>query len=144
EISCQTVVIATGVAYRQLKLEGADRLTGAGLYYGAATTNAILHRGAQVAVVGGGNSAGQAAVHLSRYAERVHLIIRAGTNSAMSQYLIDQIDAIDTIEVHLGTSVTGLDGGDRLKGISLETPNGPMELPATACFVFIGQQPRTD
>jgi thioredoxin reductase (NADPH) len=144
EVSCQAVVISTGVAYRQLQLDGADRLAGAGLYYGAATTDAILHRGAQVAVVGGGNSAGQAAVHLSRYAERVHLIIRGGALSGMSQYLIDQIAAIPTIEVRTNASVSAIHGSERLEGITLETTNGPMELPLGACFIFIGQQPHTD
>ena len=144
EVSCQAVVISTGVAYRQLRLDGADRLAGAGLYYGAATTDAILHRGAQVAVVGGGNSAGQAAVHLSRYAERVHLVVRGGTLSGMSQYLIDQIAEIPTIEVRTGTSVTAVHGSERLEGITLKTADGPMELPVSACFIFIGQQPHTD
>ncbi len=144
EVSCQAVIVATGVSYRQLTLEGADRLAGAGLYYGAATTDAIVHRGAQVGVVGGGNSAGQAAVHLSRFAERVHLFVRTDALSGMSQYLIDQIAAIPQISVHTRTSVAALHGGDRLVGISVEGPEGPMELPVTACFIFIGQRPRTE
>ena len=144
EVSCQAVIIATGVSYRQLTLDGADRLAGAGLYYGAATTDAILHRGAQVAVVGGGNSAGQAAVHLSRFAERVHLFVRGGELSGMSQYLVDQIAEIPLVSVHTRSSVTALHGTERLDGITVEGPDGPMELPVTACFIFIGQRPRTD
>ena len=144
EVSCQAVIIATGVSYRQLTLDGADRLAGAGLYYGAATTDAILHRGAQVAVVGGGNSAGQAAVHLSRFAERVHLFVRGGELSGMSQYLVDQIAEIPLVSVHTRSSVTALHGNERLDGITVEGPDGPMELPVTACFIFIGQRPRTD
>ena len=87
EISCQTALVATGVSYRQLDLPRAAELAGAGIYYGAATTEAVLYRDAEVGVMGGGNSAGQAAVHLSRYAKRVVLIIRGPENSGMSQYL---------------------------------------------------------
>ena len=76
EVSCQAVVVATGVSYRQLEVPGAAELSGAGVYYGAATTEAILYRDAEVAVIGAGNSAGQAAAHLSRFARRVHLVVR--------------------------------------------------------------------
>ena len=94
DVSCQTVVVATGVSYRQLDVPGAAELAGAGIYYGAATTEAVLYRDQEVGVVGGGNSAGQAAVYLSRFAKRVLLMVRTPELSGMSQYLIDQIAAM--------------------------------------------------
>ncbi|MGH2445916.1 MAG: FAD-dependent oxidoreductase, partial [Candidatus Limnocylindria bacterium] len=100
ELSCQTVVIATGVAYRQLDVPGAAELAGRGVYYGAATTEAILYRDAVVGVIGAGNSAGQAVVHLSRYASRVHLLARGGDiGESMSAYLVEQIGSLDNVEV---------------------------------------------
>ncbi len=104
EISCQTALVATGVSYRQLDLPNAAELAGAGIYYGSATAEAVLFRETEVAVLGGGNSAGQAAVHLSRYATRVILVIRGPENSGMSQYLIDQMAAIPNIEVRLSSA----------------------------------------
>ncbi len=144
ELSCQAVVVATGVAYRTLALDGAERLAGAGIYYGAATTEAVLYRDAEVAVAGGGNSAGQAAVHLARYAARVHLVVRGGALAAMSQYLVDQIAALDNVEVHLGCEVAAIRGERHLEAVTLRGPGGEEERPVMALFVFIGQQPRTD
>jgi thioredoxin reductase (NADPH) len=144
EISCQTVVVATGVSYRQLELPKAAELAGAGIYYGAATTEAVLYRDAEVGVVGGGNSAGQAAVYLSRYAKRVLVVVRTGELSNMSQYLIEQMEAIPNIEVRLKCSVTEVRGEGHLAGATLTGPEGPEELALSALFVFIGQQPRTD
>jgi thioredoxin reductase (NADPH) len=144
EISCQTVVVATGVSYRQLELPRAAQLAGAGIYYGAATTEAVLYRDAEVGVVGGGNSAGQAAVHLSRYATRVLLIVRGGELSGMSQYLIDQIAAVPNIEVRLGSSVSEVRGETHLAGATIRGPEGDEEVDVAALFIFIGQQPRTE
>jgi thioredoxin reductase (NADPH) len=144
EISCQTVVVATGVSYRQLDLPRAAELAGAGIYYGAATTEAVLYRDAEVGVLGGGNSAGQAAVYLSRYATRVLLIIRGPENSGMSQYLIDQMAAIKNIEVRLSSSITEVRGETHLSGATLTGPDGSEELDLAALFIFIGQQPRTE
>jgi thioredoxin reductase (NADPH) len=144
EISCQTVVVATGVSYRQLELPKAAELAGAGIYYGAATTEAVLYRDAEVGVVGGGNSAGQAAVYLSRYAKRVLVIVRTGELSNMSQYLIEQMEAISNIEIRLRCSVTEVRGEGHLAGATLTGPEGPEELALSALFVFIGQQPRTE
>jgi len=144
DVSCQTVVVATGVAYRQLEVPGAAELAGAGVYYGAATTEAVLYRGRQVGVVGGGNSAGQAAVYLSRFAERVVLMVRTPALSAMSQYLIDQMAAIPNIEIRYETSVTAAHGESHLSSVTITGPGGEEELPLSAVFVFIGQQPRTD
>ena len=144
EISCQTALVATGVSYRQLDLPRAAELAGAGIYYGSATAEAVLYRETEVAVLGGGNSAGQAAVHLSRYAKRVILVIRGPENSGMSQYLIDQMAAIPNIEVRLSSSITEVRGETHLAGATLTGPDGPEELDVAALFVFIGQQPRTD
>ncbi|HET9541198.1 MAG TPA: FAD-dependent oxidoreductase [Candidatus Limnocylindria bacterium] len=144
EISCQTALVATGVSYRQLDLPRAAELAGAGIYYGSATAEAVLFRETEVAVLGGGNSAGQAAVHLSRYATRVILVIRGPENSGMSQYLIDQMAAIPNIEVRLSSGITEVRGETHLSGAILTGPDGPEELDVAALFVFIGQQPRTD
>ncbi|HYM51952.1 MAG TPA: FAD-dependent oxidoreductase [Candidatus Dormibacteraeota bacterium] len=144
EISCQTVVVATGVSYRQLGLPKAAELAGAGIYYGAATTEAVLYRDADVGVIGGANSAGQAAVYLSRFAHRVLLIVRSGDLDGMSQYLIEQIAAIPNIEVRLSSSVTEVRGEGHLTGASVAGPEGSEELDLAALFVFIGQQPRTE
>lgn len=149
EISCQTVVIATGVDYRQLDIPGAAELAGAGLFYGAAVTEAVLFRDLEVGVVGGGNSAGQAAMYLSSFAKRVLLMVRTPALSSMSQYLIDQIAACPNIEVRYQTSVSAVMGNGHLSAASLmcDRGDGPPTtetLPVAALFVFIGQQPRTD
>jgi thioredoxin reductase (NADPH) len=144
EISCQTIVVASGVSYRQLELPRAAELAGAGIYYGAATTEAVLYRDAEVGVVGGGNSAGQAAVHLSRYAKRVLVLIRTSQNSGMSQYLIDQMAAISNIEVRLSSSISEVRGETHLTGATVAGPEGEEEVAVAALFIFIGQQPRTE
>ena len=144
ELSCQVVVVATGVAYRQLEVPGAAQLAGRGVYYGAATTEAVLYRGEVVGIIGGGNSAGQAAVHLSRYARQVHLLVR-GTDleATMSTYLIEQIASIDNVEVHRQCEVKAFKGADHLEGATFISPQGDLDIDMAAAFVFIGQQPRT-
>ncbi|HET8571203.1 MAG TPA: FAD-dependent oxidoreductase [Candidatus Limnocylindria bacterium] len=145
ELSCQSVVIASGVSYRQLDLPGVEALVGAGIFYGASTSEAVLYRDLEVGVMGGGNSAGQAAVYLSRFARAVHLVVRGPDLAAgMSQYLVDQIAAIDNIEVHLRTTLRAVEGTDRLSCVQLDTADGERELPLTALFVTIGQRPRTE
>jgi thioredoxin reductase (NADPH) len=150
EISCHAVVIASGVSYRQLTIPGAAELAGAGLYYGAAVTEAVLYRDLEVGVVGGGNSAGQAAVYLARFAKRVVLMVRTPELSAMSQYLIDQIADIPNIEVRYQTEVTACVAGEgHLASATLTCRIPDAEptsetLPLSALFVFIGQQPRTE
>ncbi len=146
ELSCQSVIVATGVSYRQLKIPNADRLAGAGIYYGAATTEAVLYRGLDVGVVGGGNSAGQAVVYLSRFARHVTLLVRGETVTAtMSQYLIDQMEALPNVEIRLKTQVVAVDGERELERATLQGPDGAeAETALSALFVFIGQSPRTD
>ena len=144
EISCQAVVIASVVEYRQLEVPGAAELAGRGVYYGAATTEAVLYRDAPVAVIGGGNSAGQAAVHLARYASGVQLVARgADIADTMSAYLVEQLRAIDTVEIHLRCEARAFRGTEHLEGATFSSPDGEFEIPVAAAFVFIGQQPRT-
>jgi thioredoxin reductase (NADPH) len=145
ELSCQTVVVATGVSYRQLDVPGAAELAGAGVYYGAATTEAVLYRDTEVGIIGGGNSAGQAAVHLARYATRVHVFVRGPDLTAtMSRYLIDQLEALDNVLLHPRTTTIGVAGDRHLERATFQAPDGEIELELAALFVFIGQQPRTD
>lgn len=144
ELSCQAAVVASGVTYRRLEVSGADALAGAGVYYGAATTEAVLYRDAEVAVIGAGNSAGQAAVHLSRFASRVHLVVRGNdVGAAMSAYLVDEIAALPTVDVHTGTEIRTVAGATHLEHATFATGTRGFELPVSAIFVFVGQQPRT-
>jgi thioredoxin reductase (NADPH) len=147
ELTSQALLIATGVAYRQLQLPHADQLSGAGLYYGSAMTEALACRGSNVYIVGGANSAGQAAVHLARYAGTVTLVVRGRSLSAsMSRYLIDQITETPNIRVRACTQVTALHGTMRLEAITvLDLNSGETEtLPTPALFVFIGAEPNTE
>jgi thioredoxin reductase (NADPH) len=144
ELSCQSVVVSTGVSYRQLDLPNAAKLAGAGIYYGAATTEAVLYRDTEVGVVGGGNSAGQAAVYLSRYAKQVYLMVRGEALTQMSQYLIDQMEAIPNIQVCTQTQIAEVRGDTHLAGVTVKAPDGGRDLDLAAMFVFIGQQPRTE
>jgi thioredoxin reductase (NADPH) len=144
ELSCQTVVIASGVSYRQLDMPGVPELVGAGIFYGASTSEAVLYRDLEVGVLGGGNSAGQAAVYLSRFASHVHVIVRGPDLGGMSQYLVDQIAAIPSIVVHTGSALRSVAGDGRLSAVRLGTADGDHDLPLAALFVTIGQRPRTD
>jgi thioredoxin reductase (NADPH) len=147
ELSCLAAVVATGVSYRQLQLPNADRLAGAGIYYGGSTTEAILYRDLDVAVVGGGNSAGQAAVYLSRFAKSVKVLVRGPDLTAtMSQYLIEQMGALPNVRVQPNVQIVAVDGDHQLERITLEkmTDKSREEFSASALFVFIGQTPRTD
>jgi thioredoxin reductase (NADPH) len=145
ELSCQTIVISTGVSYRQLELPGVSPLVGAGIFYGASISEAVLYRDLEVGVMGGGNSAGQAAVYLARFAKRVNLILRGESLAAgMSQYLVDQLEALPNVQVRTGSSLAAVEGGARLAGIRLKTAQGEEEVPVSALFVTIGQRPRTE
>jgi len=147
QVVSRSVVIATGVSYRRLDVPGLDALLGAGVFYGATVTEAPGVSGRTVFVVGGANSAGQAAVHLARYASRVTLLVRAGGLAAsMSAYLIREIQAAPNIDVRLGTEVVGVHGTGRLEGLTLrESASGAEEtLAADALFILIGAEPHTD
>lgn len=143
----KAVVITTGVDYRRLPAAGADDFTGAGVYYGAAMTEAHACRNKQVYIIGGGNSAGQGAVYLSQFAEKVTILIRKpDLTSSMSSYLIDQIDAIDNIEVRGRRQVVEATGTDRLEHILVEDLDRREQErhQADALFIFIGARPYTD
>jgi thioredoxin reductase (NADPH) len=147
EVSCHALLVATGVSYRKLDVPGIDQLTGAGVYYGAAMTEAISCRDENVFIVGGANSAGQAAMYFARYARRVVMLVRGGSlNKGMSQYLVDQIEKTPAIEVRLHASVAAVHGEESLQGIDVrDAGTGAVEtFPASALFIFIGAQPRTD
>lgn len=147
EVAARALLVATGVSYRMLHVPGADRLAGSGLYYGAALTEALAVRGGHALVVGGGNSAGQAAVYLARFAERVTVLVRGpGLAATMSQYLIAQIAETPNIAVRYRQEVTALYGGSHLEAATVTSPDtGEAEdVQAEALFVFIGAAPRTD
>lgn len=147
EIVTRSVIITTGVDYRKLPAEGVEGFTGAGIYYGAATTEAGAVKGKQVYIVGGGNSAGQGAVYLSKFAEKVNILIRReDLRATMSSYLIDQIDNIDNIEVLGRRQVLKACGEGHLERLVIEDMEAKtsFEVPAGALFIFIGAKPATD
>ncbi|HZX39171.1 MAG TPA: FAD-dependent oxidoreductase [Streptomyces sp.] len=147
EISAETVLLSTGVAYNRLQTPGAEKYEGAGLYYGAATTESSACISQHVFIVGGANSAGQAAVHFAKYAAQVTILVRAQSLSAsMSQYLIDEIARTPNIEVRERTTVQELRGGDHLERIVLHdaATGEDTEVPCRFMFTFIGARPRTE
>ena len=147
EIAGHTVILATGVSYRMLDAPGLTDLSGRGVFYGAATTEGPACRSQDVYIVGGANSAGQAAMYFARYADRVVLLVRGKSlDSSMSRYLIDQIDRVPNIEVRTCTEVVEGAGGEHLETLTLRNNlTGESEtVPASWLFVFIGAAPRTD
>ena len=147
EISCHALLLAMGVQWRTLDVPGIDRLRGAGVYYGGGTSEAISCKGESVYVIGGANSAGQAAMHFSKFAQKVIMLVRGPSLAAtMSHYLIEQIEETPNIEVWPRTSLVGVQGDSRLTGISIQcSPSGETkDLPATSLFIFIGALPRTE
>lgn len=147
ELSCKALLIATGVSVRELNAPGINNLTGAGVYYGAAMTEAAYYRGEQIFTVGGANSAGQAAMYFARYAGRVTMLVRSSVlEKGMSQYLVDQIRATENIEVLTRTSVVEVGGQDRLETLTLKhIDTGQIEtVPAAALFIFVGAAPHTE
>jgi thioredoxin reductase (NADPH) len=147
EISCHALMIATGVQWRRLDAPGIDRLQGAGVYYGGGTTEALSCKGETVYVVGGANSAGQAAINFSKYAERVVILVRGESlSSTMSQYLIDQIQETANIQLWTHASVSEVHGDTHLEEISVlcSDTNKVERVPASSMFIFIGALPRTD
>jgi thioredoxin reductase (NADPH) len=146
EVSCHALVVATGVSYRKLGVPGIDRLTDAGVYYGAAMTEAMACKGEDVYLVGGANSAGQAAMYFARYASRVILLVRGDSLfKGMSRYLVDQISQTPNIEVRLHASVAGVHGAEHLEAIDVaDASSGKVEtVPTRSLFIFIGAEPRT-
>jgi len=145
-LSANCVLVASGVSYRQLDAPGFPELTGAGIYYGAALAEAKSCQDQHVVVIGGANSAGQAAVYFSGYADRVTMLCRGDSlERSMSHYLIEQLATLENVTVRTRTSAVGAEGdGGRLRALNVRGPDGDSELPADACFVFIGASPRTD
>jgi thioredoxin reductase (NADPH) len=147
EISGHAVILATGVSYRPLEAQGVADLTGRGVYYGSAATEAPSCAGSDVYIVGGANSAGQAAVFFSRHARSVHVVVRGDSlERSMSYYLIQQLAAIDNVVVHTGTEVVGAHGGEHLERLTLHDSKAGARstVPAGHLFVFIGAEPRTE
>ena len=147
EIGAKSLLIATGVAYRKLDVPGLERLQGAGVYYGAAMTEAASCKDEDVFIVGGANSAGQAAMYFSNYARRVVMLVRGSSLAAgMSQYLVEQIRQTTNIHVELNSQVTEAFGTERLEAISIlcSTSGETQKVPAVSLFIFIGAAPQTE
>lgn len=147
ELCCKSMLIATGVSYRKLKAKGIEGLTGAGIYYGAAMSEGESVRDKGVYIIGGANSAGQAAMYFSRFAQRVTMLVRGESlSNSMSQYLIDQIEGTDNIEVLTKTQIEEAVGSARLEELVLACNGGETKktVPAAALFIFIGARPHTD
>ncbi len=145
ELTCHVCLIATGVSYCRLDVPGEERFSGAGMYYGAGLTESRNCADEDIYIVGGANSAGQAAMHFSRYAAKVRMLIRGESlERSMSKYLIDQIAATPNIIVEPGTEVMSLSGDTHLECLTLKTPRGEETRAANSLFVFIGAAPKTD
>ena len=146
EISCHALVISSGVSYRKLDAPGLDRFTGAGVYYGASMSEARSCQGEHVFIVGGANSAGQAAVYFAEFAGKVTMLIRSGSlEKGMSRYLVDQIRETENIEVRTNSTVAGVNGEDSLESVTVKNSETVEEetLAGTSLFIFIGAEPRT-
>jgi thioredoxin reductase (NADPH) len=146
EVSCHALLVATGVQWRKLDAPGVERLTGAGIYYGAAMTEAMSTRDEEVYVVGGANSAGQAAMYFSKYARRVVILVRGSSLAAsMSQYLINQLKETANIQIEFNSSIVEAHGEDHLEAISVHctVTNEVNKVPANSLFIMIGAAPNT-
>lgn len=147
QVSARAVVLASGVSYRRLGVPDLEALTGAGVFYGASVSEAHALTGLRAVVVGGGNSAGQAVMHLQRYCERVTLVVRsASLGAGMSKYLSDAVEAAPGVEVRTDSEVVGGGGDGRLQQVSIRNRSTREDdlLPADGLFIMIGAVPRTD
>jgi thioredoxin reductase (NADPH) len=145
EIASHVVLLALGVQYRKLQIPGADQLTGRGIYYGAALVEAASCKDEEVCVVGGANSAGQAALHFAKFACKVTMLVRGtGLSATMSKYLIDEIERTSNIELVTQTEIIGAEGQDHLEFLCLKGPKGEYRTEASSLFVFIGAEPGVD
>jgi thioredoxin reductase (NADPH) len=145
EIKSKSLVITSGVNYRKLESKGVHELTGAGIYYGAAMTEASACCDKDVYIIGGGNSAGQAAMYIANYATKVHIVIRRESlKSSMSQYLIDQIDKTNNIEILPFSEIVEAKGDGHLEKLIIKTKENLNEVDAAALFIFIGAKPYTE
>jgi thioredoxin reductase (NADPH) len=146
KLRTRCILIATGVSYRRLDLPRFRDYEGAGVYYAATEMEARLCRGDDVAVVGAGNSAGQAIVYLSRYARTVHVIVRGDDlGTSMSRYLVDRVEHIENVVIHRRATVSAVEGNGHLTGISVRNGSGQeTRLSTPALFMFIGADPNTN
>jgi thioredoxin reductase (NADPH) len=145
EIASKAIVVATGMTMRTLEIPGYEKFTSAGLFYGAAIAEASTYRDRPVFVIGGANSAGQAAMMFSRYSSTVTVVVRGKSiEERMSQYLVDQIRATPNIEVLVGTQIVEMRGATRLDQIVLKTGDEIVERECAAVFVFVGARPHSD
>src|SRR5258706_1693868 len=147
ELRCHALLLACGVSYCKLDVPGIDALTGAGVYYGASIAEAMSCSNEDVYIVGGGNSAGQAAIYFAKYARHVTMLVRDDSLAKdMSKYLIDQIEHTNTIEVKTYTRVVAVEGTTHLESITIvnDQTHEETRLPATSLFIFIGMEPHTD
>jgi len=147
EISCHALLLAMGVQWRTLDVPGVERLQGSGVYYGGGTSEALACKGETVYIIGGANSAGQAAMHFSKFAEKVVMLVRGESLAAtMSHYLIEQIEKTANIELWPKTAVVEVHGEARLSDITIQrvVTGEKLKLPASSLFIFIGAQPRTE
>jgi len=144
-IRTRCVLVASGVEYRQLDVPGFADFDGAGIYYAATEMEARLCRGEEVVVVGAGNSAGQAIMFLSRYASRVHVVVRGqDLGASMSRYLVDRVEKMENVTIHRGAVVTGLEGNGHLSAVHAKGANGEQETFETnSLYLFIGADPNT-
>jgi thioredoxin reductase (NADPH) len=144
-VSCRVGLVAAGVCYRRMEVPGIERLTGSGVYYGASLAEAQACKDEVVFVVGGANSAGQAAMHFSQVAKQVTMLVRGtGLETSMSKYLIDQIAGTSNIRVETGAEVVEAIGNSHLECVRVRTPMGEQVRPASSLFLFIGAAPQTD
>jgi thioredoxin reductase (NADPH) len=147
EISARSIVLATGVSWRRLGIPRLDELIGAGVFYGAAASEARAMRGRHVCVVGAGNSAGQAVAHLAKYADEVTLLVRGDTlETSMSEYLITEVEGTSNVSVRLGVELVDGEGEERLLAVTVrDRSTGAVDrVPAAGLFVMIGAEPHTE
>jgi thioredoxin reductase (NADPH) len=138
------MLVASGVDWRRLEVPGIEELLGSGVYYGAGPSEAVTCRGCRVAIVGGGNSAGQAVIRFSRYAAQVTLLVRGRSlEASMSQYLVSQVSELGNVDVRTDTEVVGLESDTRLRALMVSSGGTVTRLSAEALFVCIGGVPRT-
>ena len=145
DVTARSVILAMGVSYKRLDVPALSPLEGMGVFYGSSPSEARQFTAGDVFVVGGANSAGQAAIHLARYAKKVALVVRGPSlEASMSRYLIDEIEGNEKIDVLVRTEVVDAAGTDRLETLTLRSPAGEQVVPADALFLLIGAEPRTE
>jgi thioredoxin reductase (NADPH) len=147
EVGCRALLIASGIAFRKLEVPGVEKLNGAGVYYYAPMSEAFSYRDGDIYIVGGANSAGQAAMYFSRFARHITMLVRGSSLSdSMSQYLENQITATKNISVRFHTSVVGVEGTDRCETITIQNNKTHEQetVSASALLIYAGAVPRTD